>query len=158
MAPAGAYVIIQIRRRSQAPGPMLLYSGSKLPSVQAPKLSNQETQAASPTVKGSSRKPSFTRSSILCPGYKRTSLGSGDPATRTNEFFGCFTKKAIWWGEKRILLTFVNLSSTRKKFPKLLYPNISGVPNKALFSSLVQLILLLNLLSSRHKSFSNFTG
>jgi len=122
------------------------------------KLSNQPTQSTSPQAKGSSFKPEATSSKILEPGYKRTSLGSGDPATRTNEFFGCFTKKAIWWGEKRILLTFVNLSSTRKKFPKLLYPNISGVPNKALFSSLVQLILLLNLLSSRHKSFSNFTG
>ena len=125
---------------------------------QAHKRSSNPTHSASPQAKGSSLSPKSTSSKILEPGYKRTSLGSGDPATRTNEFFGCFTKKAIWWGEKRILLTFVNFSSTRKKFPKLLYPNISGVPNKALFSSLVQLILLLHLLSSRHKSFSNFTG
>ena len=88
MAPAGASVIIQIEKLLQCPGPMLLYSGSKLSSVQAPKLSNQETQASSPTVKGSSRKPSFTSSKIPDPGYKRTSSGSGDPATRTNEFFG----------------------------------------------------------------------
>ena len=158
MAPAGAVVITLIRRRPQASSITRPCSGSKIASVQAYRFSNQATEASSPTVKGSSRKPSFTRSSILWPGYKRTSLGSGDPATRTNEFFGWRTKKAIWWGDRRTLLTFVNFNSTRKKFPELLYPNISGVPNKALFSSLVQQILLLNLLSSRHKSFSNFTG
>ena len=56
--------------------------------VQAPKLSNQPTEASSPTAKGSSFKPEATSSKIPDPGYKRTSLGSGDPATRTNEFFG----------------------------------------------------------------------
>jgi len=126
--------------------------------VQAPKLSNQPTQAASPQAMGSSFKPEATSSKILEPGYKRTSLGSGAQATRTNEFFGCFTKKAIWWGEKRILLANVSFSSTKKKCPEGAQPNRSGVPNKALFSSLVQLILLLNFLSSRHKSFSNFKG
>jgi len=122
------------------------------------KLSNQLTQSTSPQAKGSSFKPEATSSRILEPGYKRTSLGSGEPATRTNEFFGWDTKKLIWWGDRRTLLTFVNLSSTRNQFPLGAYPNMSGVPNKALFSSLVQRILLLNFLSSRHKSFSNFTG
>ena len=56
--------------------------------AQAYKLSNQPTQAASPQAKGSSFKPEVTSSRILEPGYKRTSSGSGDPATRTNEFFG----------------------------------------------------------------------
>jgi len=56
--------------------------------VQAPKLSNQPTEASSPTAKGSSFKPEATSSSIPDPGYKRTSSGSGDPATRTKEFFG----------------------------------------------------------------------
>jgi len=56
--------------------------------VQAYKLSNQPTQASSPQAKGSSFKPEATSSRTLEPGYKRTSLGSGDPATRTNEFFG----------------------------------------------------------------------
>jgi len=122
------------------------------------KLSNQPTQSTSPQAKGSSFKPEATSSRILEPGYKRTSLGSGEQATRTNEFFGWDTKKLIWWGDRRTLLTFVNLSSTRNQFPLGAYPNMSGVPNKALFSSLVQRILLLNFLSSRHKSFSNFTG
>ena len=56
--------------------------------VQAPKLSNQPTQASSPQAKGSSFKPEATSSKILEPGYKRTSSGSGAQATRTNEFFG----------------------------------------------------------------------
>ena len=56
--------------------------------VQAYKLSNQPTQAASPQAKGSSFKPEVTSSRILEPGYKRTSSGSGAQATRTNEFFG----------------------------------------------------------------------
>ena len=56
--------------------------------VQAYKLSNQATQASSPQAKGSSFKPEATSSKILEPGYKRTSLGSGEQATRTNEFFG----------------------------------------------------------------------
>ena len=54
----------------------------------SPKLSNQPTQSASPQAKGSSFKPEATSSKILEPGYKRTSLGSGAQATRTNEFFG----------------------------------------------------------------------
>ena len=81
------------------------------------KLSNQLTQSSSPQAKGSSFKPEATSSKILEPGYKRTSLGSGAQATRTNEFFGWDTKKLIWWGDRRILLTNVNFSSTRKKFP-----------------------------------------
>ena len=56
--------------------------------VQAYKLSNQPTQAASPQAKGSSFKPEVASSKILEPGYKRTSSGSGAQATRTNEFFG----------------------------------------------------------------------
>ncbi len=52
------------------------------------KLSNQPTQAASPQANGSSFKPESTSSSILDPGYKRTSSGSGEQATSTNEFFG----------------------------------------------------------------------
>ena len=56
--------------------------------VQAPKLSNQPTEASSPQAKGSSFKPEATSSSIPDPGYKRTSSGFGEPATRTNEFFG----------------------------------------------------------------------
>ena len=63
-------------------------ASSKVTSAQAPKLSNQPTQASSPQAKGASFKPEATSSRILEPGYKRTSLGSGDPATRTNEFFG----------------------------------------------------------------------
>ena len=81
------------------------------------KLSNQPTQSSSPQAKGSSFKPEATSSRILEPGYKRTSLGSGEQATRTNEFFGWDTKKLIWWGDRRTLLTNVNFSSTRKKFP-----------------------------------------
>ena len=81
------------------------------------KLSNQPTQSASPQAKGSSFKPEATSSKILEPGYKRTSLGSGAQATRTNEFLGCFTKKLIWWGDRRILCTNVYFNSTRKKFP-----------------------------------------
>ena len=65
-----------------------LRKARKLSSAQAPKLSNQPTQAASPQAKGSSFKPEATSSKILEPGYKRTSLGSGAQATRTNEFFG----------------------------------------------------------------------
>ena len=126
--------------------------------LQAYKLSNQPTQASRPQAMGSSFMPEVTSSKILEPGYKRTSLGSGAQATRTNEFFGWDTKKLIWWGDRRILLTNVNFSSTRKKFPEGAYPNRSGVPNKALFSSLVHLILLLYLLSSRHKSFSKRIG
>ena len=56
--------------------------------AQAYKLSNQPTQASSPQAMGSSFKPEATSSKILEPGYKRTSLGSGAQATRTNEFFG----------------------------------------------------------------------
>ena len=56
--------------------------------AQAYKLSNQPTHFARPQAKGSSFKPEATSSKILEPGYKRTSLGSGAQATRTNEFFG----------------------------------------------------------------------
>ena len=52
------------------------------------KLSNQPTQASRPQAMGSSFMPEVTSSRILEPGYKRTSLGSGEQATRTNEFFG----------------------------------------------------------------------
>ena len=55
---------------------------------QAYKLSNQPTHSARPQAKGPSFKPEATSSKILEPGYKRTSLGSGAQATRTNEFFG----------------------------------------------------------------------
>ena len=56
--------------------------------VQASKLSNQPTEASSPTAKGSSFKPKLSSAKIPDPGYKRTSSGFGEPATRTNEFFG----------------------------------------------------------------------
>ena len=71
----------------RSPGPGLKQQATSA-KLQAPKLSNQPTQASSPQAKGSSLKPEVTSSKILEPGYKRTSSGSGDPATRTNEFFG----------------------------------------------------------------------
>jgi len=71
----------------RAPGPGLKPQAPSA-KLQAPKLSNQPTQASSPQAKGSSFKPEVTSSKILEPGYKRTSLGSGVQATRTNEFFG----------------------------------------------------------------------
>ena len=45
--------------------------GRKITSSQAPKLSNQPTQASKPQAKGSSFKPESTSSSIPAPGYKR---------------------------------------------------------------------------------------
>jgi hypothetical protein len=48
--------------------------------------------------------------------------------------------KDIWCGEQRTKLGFfrvVDFNSTVKKLPEEEYPNRSGVPNKAQFSSLV---------------------
>jgi len=55
------------------------------------KLSNQPTQESKPQAKGSSLTPESTSSKILEPGYKRTSSGSGEQATRINVFKLCFT-------------------------------------------------------------------
>ena len=74
-------------------------------------------QASQPQAKGSKLRPSLTREIISDPGYKRTFPLSGVQATRTKVFFTCLTWKDTWWGEKRILLTNVNFSSTVKKVP-----------------------------------------
>ena len=57
-----------------------------------------------------------------------------------NVFKGWRIWKAIWCGENRILLPLVTFNSTVKKWLLVLYPNRSGVPNKLVFSILVQLI------------------
>ena len=72
-------------------------------------------------------------------------------------FFGCSLWKAIWCGEKRIFLPFVTFSSTVKKWPEVLYPNRSGVPNDPVFSILVHLICGVILLSSCQNFVSGFT-
>ena len=84
---------------------------------QAYKRSSASRQASQPQAKGSKLKPSLTREIISDPGYKRTFPLSGVQATRTKVFFTCLTWKDTWWGEKRILLTNVNFSSTVKKVP-----------------------------------------
>tara|TARA_R100000900_G_scaffold131672_1_gene107934 strand:- start:752 stop:1156 length:405 start_codon:yes stop_codon:yes gene_type:complete len=70
---------------------------------QAYKRSSASRQASQPQAKGLRRKPSLTREIISDPGYRRTFPLSRVQATRINVFCGCFTWKAIWWGEKRIL-------------------------------------------------------
>ena len=62
---------------------------------------------------------------------------------------GCFTWNAIWWGENFKRLLLVTFNSTVKKWPFLLYPNRSGVPNKLVFSILVQEIFGVDFLISR---------
>ncbi len=57
-----------------------------------------------------------------------------------NVLFGCLTWKAIWCGENVTRLLLVTFSSTVKKWLFILYTNKSGVPNKLVFSILVQLI------------------
>ncbi len=76
--------------------------------------------------------------------------------TKIKVLLGCFTWNAIWCGERRTLLLFVTLSSTVKKWPKLLQPNRSGVPSKLLFSSLIQEILGIDFLIFAYNFRSGF--
>ena len=55
------------------------------------KLSSFKRTSSQPSLKGSSFKPSLTRSRIQAPGYKRTFPLSREQATRINVFKLCFT-------------------------------------------------------------------
>ena len=120
------------------------------------KLSSWRRQASQPVHKGSSFKPEVTSSRIFEPGYKRTSPRAGVQATRIKVFFGCFTWKDIWCGERRILLPNVTFNSIVIKVPEGVAASISGVPDKLRFSSLLYDIDGIFFLRSRYNFTSGF--
>ena len=99
--------------------------------------------------------PSLTSAKIQVPGNNLQEPWLGFLAS-INVLFGCLIWNAIWCGLNRILLSDVIFSSTVKKWPKVLYPNRSGVPNREVFSILVHDILGVILLSSCHNFVSGF--
>ena len=107
------------------------------PKPQAPSDSNSKPQASSDKQQASSSKPQAASSKIWSP---RKSFTAPEPraSTKINVLCGCFTWRAIWWGENLILFPLVTFNSTVKKWPEVLQPNRSGVPSKLLFSSLIQ--------------------
>ena len=99
--------------------------------------------------------PSLTSAKILVPGNNLQEPWLGFLAS-IKVFFGRCKWNEIWWGENRILLLEVIFNSTVKKWPKVLYPNRSGVLRRLVFSILVHVILGVFLLSSCHNLVSGF--
>ena len=99
----------------------------------------------------------FVRSSWIVDPLKSFWLLSLREKSKMKELCGWRTCHAIWWGLKLILFTFVNLVSTVKKCPFLLYPNRSGIPTLAKFSILSHRILGVCCLNFLIKSFSILT-
>lgn len=100
-------------------------------------------------------KPSFTRSWIEVL-LKSFVVRCFFEKTKMKAFVGCCTCHAIWWGRKEMLLTVVNLFSTVKNLPFLLYPNRSGIPEMAKFSILFHKIVGVFSRNFLVKSFSFF--
>ena len=73
-------------------------------------------------------------------------------------FCGCLIWNAIWCGENRILFPLQTFNSTVKKWPLVLYPNRSGVPDKLRFSSLIHDISGINFLTFAYNFCSGFKG
>ena len=120
--------------------------------LQAP---SSKPQASSPVAQGSSFKPQASSSWIMDPGKSFTDLWPRC-STKIKVFFGCFTWNAIWWGENLTLLLFVTFSSTVKKWPEVLQPNRSGVPERLRFSSLIHEICGTDFLSFSYNFRSGF--
>ena len=106
------------------------------PSVKPQAPESIKRQASSPKQQASSLNPQASSSMIREPRKSFTVLGPRASAM-INVLCGCFTWKAIWCGENRILFPLQTFNSTVKKCPELLQPNRSGVPCKLLFSSLI---------------------
>ena len=142
---------------------MTWYHPKYYAALRAERKKHHAQEAASAKPQASSDKqieslflnPSFSSAKIQVPGNNLQEPWLGFLAS-INVLFGCLIWKAIWCGENRILLSDVIFSSTVKKWPKVLYPNRSGVPNKLLFSILVHDILGVILLSSCHNFVSGF--
>ena len=94
-------------RRATGPGPKQQAIEESVPHNDI-----EEAQA-------SSLKPQASSSLILEP---RKSFKHPEPrcSMQIKVFCGCFTWKAIWCGENRILLPFVTFNSIVKKCPELL--------------------------------------
>ena len=129
-------------------------SGTKL---QAPSFERYKRQASSPKLQASSFKPQASSSRILDPGKSFKHLWSRLSA-KIKLFCGCLIWNAIWCGEKRILFPLQTFSSTVKKWPLLLYPNRSGVPDKLRFSSRIHDILGIDFLIFAYNFCSGFKG
>jgi len=122
-----------------------------------PKDSSFKRQASSPKHKASSDKPQATSSRILDPGKSFTVPGPRASA-KINELLGWRTWNAIWCGENLILFPLHTFSSTVKKWPLVLYPNRSGVPDKLRFSSLIHDISGIYFLTFAYNFCSGFKG
>ena len=131
-------------------------SSNKPASRQAPSDSKNFSKSSSDKQQASwFLNPSLSSAKIQVPGNNLQEPWLGFLAS-INVLFGCLIWKAIWCGENRILLSDVIFSSTVKKWPEVLYPNRSGVPNRLVFSILVHVILGVFLLSSCHSLRSGF--
>ena len=135
------------------------WSGPKASSFkqQAQRDSSFKRQASSPKQQASSDKPQATSSWIRDPSKSFKHLWSRDSAM-INELLGWRTWKAIWCGENLILFPLHTFSSTVKKWPLLLYPNRSGVPDKLRFSSRIHEILGIDFLIFAYNFCSGFKG
>ena len=91
------------------------------------------------------------------PGKSFTVLGPRASAM-INELLGWRTWNAIWCGENRILFPLQTFNSTVKKWPLVLYPNRSGVPDKLRFSSRIHEILGIDFLIFGYNFCSGFKG
>ena len=136
------------------PGPGLKQQAAS-DKLQAPSDSNNKPQASSDKQQASSSKPQAASSKIWLP---RKSFTVPEPRcwTMINVLCGCFTWKAIWWGDRRTLLPFVTFNSSVKKWPLAVQPSKSGVPSKLLFSSLIQEICGINFLTFAYNFRSGF--
>jgi len=86
---------------------------------QAPSSESIKRQASSPKQQASSLNPQASSSMIREPRKSFTVLGPRASAM-INVLCGCFTWKAIWCGENRILFPLHTFNSTVKKWPLLL--------------------------------------
>ena len=140
--------------RAKSPSPKRQASSTKR---QAPSSESIKRQASSPKQQASSLNPQASSSMIREPRKSFTVLGPRASAM-INVLCGCFTWKAIWCGENRILFPLQTFNSTVKKCPELLQPNRSGVPCKLLFSSLIHEISLIVFLTFAYNFCSGFKG
>ena len=145
-----------IGRRALGPGQIPKPQASST-KRQAPSSESIKRQASSPKQQASSLNPQASSSKIREPRKSFTVLGPRASAM-INVLCGCFTWKAIWCGENRILFPLQTFNSTVKKCPELLQPNRSGVPCKLLFSSLFHDISGINFLTFAYNFCSGFKG
>ena len=109
--------------RAPGPGLKLQASGHKHQASstkrQAPSSESIKRQASSPKQQASSLNPQASSSMIREPRKSFTVLGPRASAM-IKVLCGCFTWKAIWCGENRILFPLQTFNSTVKKWPLVL--------------------------------------